>query len=350
MSPDFRLGEDCAIFVGNLSQSFPSWLAQKAYSKVFLITDVHCNKLCLPLFLEKGQIPLDIPHVVIAAGESQKNLSTCATVWKAMLEQQLDRKALVINLGGGVVGDLGGFCAATWKRGVDFVQVPTTLLSMTDAAIGGKTGVDFEGLKNSIGVFQQPCAVFADPGFLSTLPAREQRSGLAEVIKHAFIGDMGLLDLLEDGLDAAALRRSIAVKVRIVQEDPLERGMRMLLNYGHSIGHALESYFLESPKPLTHGEAIAIGMVLERWAVDSDNAEKTREICRAYFPHVPIPESAIPQLWDWLKQDKKNQAGKVRMALPGETPFSMRIAELELDRLQAAVYWWNANQNLRFSR
>jgi 3-dehydroquinate synthase len=336
MNADFRLDPDCDIFVGDLAATFPAWLAARHYSQVLLLTDTHCARHCLPVFFEKSKLPAHTPAAVIVAGESEKNISTCMAVWDAMRQHKLDRKALVINLGGGVVGDLGGFCAATWKRGMDFVQVPTTLLSMTDAAVGGKTGIDFEGLKNVVGVFQQPRAVFADPVFLKTLPAREQRSGMAEVIKHAFIGDLALLDDL-DNMDAAALRRSIAVKVRVVQEDPLERGLRMLLNYGHSIGHAIESYFLDTDAPLTHGEAIAIGMVLESWAAGAANTAMVQATCARHFAHVPLPAAAEPRLWELLQQDKKNEAGAVRMALPGEQPFSLRLIELDRERLQAAL-------------
>lgn len=286
--------------------------------------------------------------VVVPAGEDHKNLKTCENIWEAMLSARLDRKCLVINLGGGVVGDMGGFCAATWKRGVDFIQVPTTLLSMTDAAIGGKLGVDFQGVKNIIGVFCQPAAVFVDPAFLTTLPARALRSGFAEVIKHAIIGDPALYQQLSNGFKLSddspdrwleILQASIAVKVRIVTEDPYEKGLRMLLNFGHTIGHAIESYFLETTAPLTHGEAIAIGMICEMYGDARRGAMAA--VLLNYFPHTNVPEAAFPAIWELMQQDKKNSSGKVRMALPDELPYTIKMLEPTADEVFGSLSYYN---------
>lgn len=332
----FRPG-DYTVFAGDLRETFPAWLRERSCSQVWILTDENTRRHCLPLFAEKTGLPAGRNIIEIPAGEQHKNLATCERVWQAMLDARLDRRALIVNLGGGVIGDLGGFCAATWKRGVDFVQVPTTLLSMTDAAIGGKLGIDFQGIKNTIGVFQNPAAVFADPVFLHTLPERELRSGFAEVIKHALIGDRALLQMLHSEAVTSShpvthdewiniLRASIAVKVRVVQEDPLENGLRAILNFGHTISHALESYFLETEEPLTHGEAVAIGMVCETYLSGNDPQEIASVILR-YFPHRRIPEAAFPELWQLMQQDKKNASGKVRMAVPGAEPFTMRLLE-----------------------
>lgn len=284
--------------------------------------------------------------MVIEAGEHHKNITTCTQIWQGMLDAQLDRRALVINLGGGVVGDMGGFCAATWKRGVDFVQVPTTLLSMTDASVGGKLGIDFHGIKNTIGVFCPPAAVFADPFFLKTLPEREVRSGFAEVIKHALIGDPALLQRIQasgwtpttlpaysaqDWLEILA--DSVQVKVKVVLEDPKEKGLRMLLNYGHTIGHALETWYLDQPRPLTHGEAIAIGMICESWiqaqkgAYQPDVAAITK-LFLSVFSLPKIPEQAFEAVWQTMQQDKKNSAGSVRAAVPAREPYQMDLLDL----------------------
>nr|MBP6827013.1 3-dehydroquinate synthase [Saprospiraceae bacterium] len=285
---------DYSVHLGDLRETFPSWLRGRDYSQVWILTDENTRRHCLPLFAEKTGLPADSGIIEIPAGEQYKNLSTCERVWQSMLDARLDRRALLVNLGGGVIGDLGGFCAATWKRGIDFVQAPTTLLSMTDAAIGGKLGIDFQSIKNTIGVFKNPGAVFVDPVFLQTLPERELRSGFAEVIKHALIGDPVLWRRIQsDGVTSShpvtemvqseavtsshpvtemaqseavtsshrlttnkwfdVLQASISVKVRVVQEDPFEKGLRAILNFGHTIGHALESYYLETPEPLTHG-------------------------------------------------------------------------------------------------
>ncbi|MCK6694924.1 MAG: 3-dehydroquinate synthase, partial [Thermoanaerobaculia bacterium] len=272
MQHTFQL-TDYPVFLAPLEETLPAWLRKHDYSQIFMVTDENVRQYCLSVFLQKAGLPASVPLVVIPAGEWHKNLSAGEQIWQAMFNARLDRKALVINLGGGVIGDMGGFCAATFKRGVDFIQVPTTLLAMTDAAIGGKLGVDFQGIKNAVGVFRNPAAVFADPLFLQTLPPRELRSGFAEVIKHALIGDPVLWEKIRNipagrlGAGNAdwsdLLHASIAVKVRVVTEDPLEKGIRALLNFGHTIGHAIESYFLNTDDPLTHGEAVAIGMVCE---------------------------------------------------------------------------------------
>lgn len=342
-----------AVFVGDLHEQFPAWLRQREYSQVLLLTDTNTRRHCLPVFLEKTGLPPGLPVAEIPAGETHKTLSTCEKVWSVMIAAGLDRRALVVCLGGGVVGDLGGFCAATYKRGVDFVQIPTTLLAMTDAAIGGKVGIDFQGIKNTIGVFRDPAAVFADPVFLQTLPERELRSGLAEVIKHALIGDPDLLGRLS-GIgqlsesfqlsESSLLPASIAVKVRIVQEDPLERGLRALLNFGHTTGHALESFFLETDTPLTHGEAVAIGMICESWLAygDDPRTTKTAALIARFFPPRPIPETAFPALWALMRQDKKNASGTVRMAVPeaGKT-FALRMLEPTCEAVENSFRFYN---------
>ncbi len=355
MSQEFSL-HNYTIQLGPLAETLPAWLQERQYSRIFVISDENTRAYCLPqlaaLFFREGQDSL-LGGTTLPAGEIFKTLSTCQQVWQAMLEAQLDRKALVINLGGGVVGDLGGFCAATWKRGVDFIQVPTTLLSMTDAAIGGKLGVDFQGIKNTIGVFQNPAAVFVDPAFLQTLPEQELRSGFAEVIKHALIGDpvlwQNLLTLsnLEDVPWTDVLRASMAVKVRIVSEDPLEKGLRMLLNYGHSIGHAVESYFLKTPFPWTHGEAIALGMITESWlarAVIPNGHNRLAQVISLIaesFPHAPIPEAAFAEIWATMQQDKKNAAGAVRVAVPGDEPYTLHLLETHAAAVMDSLRFYN---------
>ncbi len=351
-----------AVHVGDLSLSFPDWLRERDYSQVFVVADDNTQRHCLPLFLEKTAphpSPFTPHPSPLPAGESHKTLATCERLWQSMLEARLDRRALVVNLGGGVVGDLGGFCAATWKRGVDFVQVPTTLLSMTDAAIGGKLGIDFQGVKNAVGVFQNPAAVFVDAQFLQTLPERELRSGLAEVIKHALIGDPVLLHFIENSRNLVQhdtvlpafwhelLCASIAVKARIVAEDPHERGLRMLLNYGHTVGHAVESYFLKTPFPITHGEAVAMGMICESWLARTAITDGHNRLARTIgaisgtFLHQPVPEAAFAEIWATMQQDKKNTASLVRAAVPTGEPFGMQILELTEQAVRESLGFYN---------
>jgi len=349
MSPAFVL-HNSLIFLGSLTKAFPFWLENQQYSQVFVLCDENTRRHCLPYFLKETGLSEKITLTEIPSGESKKTLATCEKIWQSMLTAKLDRKALVVNLGGGVIGDMGGFCAATWKRGVDFIQVPTTLLAMTDAAIGGKTGIDFQGIKNTIGVFQQPVAVFVDPVFLQTLPERELRSGFAEVIKHALIGDSELARQISEEVtlshlltSLAILQKSIAVKVRVVQQDPLEKGLRMLLNFGHSIGHALESCFLKTEEPLTHGEAIYIGMVCESFLAGNEGLQKAvLKLGQQVFPHRNMDSDIFPAIWELMQQDKKNSSGTVRMAVPDEMPFSMKIIEPTQADVERSLAFYNA--------
>jgi len=364
--PEFRLRTMSQLFslhnytiqLGPLAETLPAWLQERSYSRIFVICDENTRQHCLPqlatlLGLTENSPALPGGFSTLPAGETYKTLASCEQVWKAMLEAQLDRQALVINLGGGVIGDLGGFCAATWKRGIDFIQIPTTLLSMTDAAVGGKLGVDFQGIKNIIGVFQNPAAVFVDPLFLQTLPEHELRSGFAEVIKHALIGDPVLwqniqaLPNLEDAPWTDILRASIAVKIRVVSEDPLEKGLRMVLNYGHTIGHAVESYFLKTPFPRSHGEAIALGMIAESWlarAVVPNGPNRLAQVIALIaeaFAHDPIPQAAFAEIWATMQQDKKNAGGAVRVAVPGEEPYTMQVLETDAEAVVQSLAFYN---------
>jgi len=281
-------------------------------------------------------------QVVIPVGEAHKNLETVASLWQGCLDAGLDRKSTVVALGGGVVGDLAGFVAATFMRGCNWVAVPTTLLAMVDASLGGKTGFDLPLGKNLVGAFYPPRLVLADPNVLSTLPERELRAGLAEVVKHGVIADPELFELCAQGWDAVnarlpeVVRRGMAVKVKIIEEDPYERGIRAALNLGHTIGHAVE---LVSGFSLLHGEAVSIGMMAEarlaeRLAVSgpgfSDALEKTLTVLG--LP-VAIPKGfAHDELIRAMKVDKKKAAGVVRFALPvkiGEVNVGVEVKDLE---------------------
>ena len=280
--------------------------------------------------------------IVIPAGEAYKNLETVAALWRGFLEAGLDRKSTVIALGGGVVGDMAGFAAATFMRGCHWVAVPTTLLAMVDASIGGKTGFDLPEGKNLVGAFHSPRLVLADPQALITLPERELRAGLAEVIKHGVIADPELFELCAQGWDVVharlteVVRRAMAVKVRVIEEDPYEQGVRAALNLGHTIGHAVE---LVSGFKLLHGEAIAIGMVAEAQlaeclAVSSPGVtERIAETLSALGLPIEIPaEMDRTQLIRAMRVDKKKAAGVVRFALPvriGEVKVGVEVKDLE---------------------
>ena len=233
------------VSIGEMGQPLRELLATGNFTKIAVLVDNNTYRHCLPYFLQN--IDFEVVVIEVLAGELQKGIDTCRFIWSEMMRLGLDRHSL-INLGGGVIGDMGGFCAATYLRGIDFVQIPTTLLSQVDASVGGKLGIDFNGVKNSIGVFQNPKAVLVDPMFLKTLPLSEIRSGFAEVFKHALIADAGQWHNLQNINDlmtvdwAATLAPSLSIKKRVVQEDPTEKGIRKALNFGHTVGHAVESY------------------------------------------------------------------------------------------------------------
>jgi 3-dehydroquinate synthase len=239
------------------------------YSKSVIVTDSRVAKL----FLEKVKkaIPFRTNHIILPAGENHKNIKSVESIWRKLLECHSDRETLIVNLGGGVISDIGGFAASTFMRGLDFVQIPTTLLAQVDASIGGKTGINFLGIKNLIGTFQQPIGVVIDTQTLETLPKREFLSGFAEIIKHGLIYDKKYFfhvtskSPLEfnSGELVEIITKSCRIKADIIQKDTTEKDLRKILNFGHTIGHAIEALSLKTDKPLLHGEAINIGMLIE---------------------------------------------------------------------------------------
>lgn len=311
----------------------------RGYSQIAVLVDQHTRAHCYPLLAK--QLP---PHSVIEvmAGEDHKNLVTSQVIWQHMTELGFDRHAVLIIIGGGVLGDMGGFCAATFKRGIDFILVPTTLLSQVDSSIGGKLGVDFGPYKNHVGVFQQPVATYIASAFLDTLPSRELRSGFAEVIKHCIIGDKAMWKIvsqrtLENQPWLKLVKHSVGFKKKVTQKDPREKGLRKILNFGHTIGHALEGHFLNTDNRLFHGEAIAIGMIMEAWIacsrklISEEEREQISGYLKAVFGKIPVP---APENWiPLMKQDKKNKGNKVLMALPrrlGNAVWDISVSERDI--------------------
>ncbi len=319
--------EDYHVDIGPLSATHFGWLAQRNYTHCFVITDENTRRDCWPLLQPWLAEQTSVQHISVPAGELHKHLGTCQSIWQQMFEAGLGRKACVLNLGGGVIGDMGGFAAATYKRGIDFIQIPTTLLSQVDASVGGKLGIDFYELKNSIGVFTNPQAVWIDPRFLQTLPTREIRSGYAEIIKHALIADQAQweeLQQLKDLQEAdwpSIIPASVAIKREIVLADPQEQGLRKALNFGHTIGHAIESYWLPTKQRLLHGEAIAAGMIAEAWistqlaGLSEAELAQIAQYLLTIYGHQAIPEDAFEQLLAWMQQDKKNDDSRINFTL-----------------------------------
>lgn len=313
------------------------------YSKVVVLVDENTKPACLPL-IEKF-LPADAIIITIPAGEEHKHLRTCEYIWNAMTNAQLDRKAVMVNLGGGVIGDMGGFCASTYKRGINFIQIPTTLLSQVDASVGGKLGIDFHSFKNHIGVFCEPQAVIIDINFLKTLPPAEIRSGYAEIIKHCLIADaakwkeISAKPLAQQDLYDLAVH-SVKIKAKIAEEDPTEKGLRKILNFGHTVGHAVESYFLNIPgKRLLHGEAIAVGMIAEAYLafkksfISQADLDSIVKYIIEVYGRVTIFDFDIENILPLTLQDKKNENNVIQCSLLkqiGEANFNQAISLREV--------------------
>lgn len=314
------------VHIGELAQAaLNQHIAKNSYSKIVVLVDENTKKYCLPLFKKMIKFPID-SIFEIESGEENKHIHTCLQVWEHLSNFDADRKSLLINLGGGVLTDLGGFVASTFKRGIDFINIPTTLLSMVDASIGGKTGVDLGTLKNQIGVINQPQMVLVFPQFLKTLDPRQLKSGYAEMLKHGLIRDSDYwMALREEGKfsEASSIQRSIAIKNDVVLVDPNEKGLRKILNFGHTLGHAIESYCLDNPnkKTLLHGEAIAIGMILEGYlshelkGLPKLSLEEIKETFLTYFEKVEFDRDDIDAVLKLLKYDKKNSHGDINFVL-----------------------------------
>lgn len=319
-----------------ISSNYSVWIGQKALSKldysanskVGILVDENTKRDCLDKLpkIENSII------IEIKSGEENKSINTCNFIWDKLTEQHFDRNSLLINLGGGVIGDMGGFCASTYKRGIDFIQIPTTLLAMVDASIGGKLGVDFNGFKNQVGVFNNPKTVIINPNFLNTLPNNELKSGFAEVVKHALISNKKLWkEIIQTPFKnlnwSEIIKTSIDIKNNIVLNDPFEKGERKKLNFGHTFGHAIESYYLEKGTPILHGEAVFMGIILES-ELSSISKEEKQEIKNYILSNFSLPYTPKKSdLQQYLFQDKKNKEGKINFSLLKE------IGDCSIDNL-----------------
>ncbi len=319
-----------------------SHLSSSNYSKIFILVDETTLQFCLPNFM--AQIVGDYTYEIIEIeeGEINKNIETCTQVWEAMSELDADRKSVMINVGGGVVTDLGGFVASTYKRGIDFINVPTTLLAMVDASIGGKTGVDLGVLKNQIGVINQPQMVLVVTDFLKTLEERQLHSGFAEMLKHGLIHSNEYWEKLKpissfNDMDQH-IYASVLIKNEVVLQDPTEQNIRKILNFGHTLGHAIESYFLESSEHelLLHGEAIAIGMILEgylSYKLTGLSMQQLVDIKTTFlnrYKKVEFSDKDLAQILSLLKFDKKNSHGNINFVLLksiGQTEIDVKIPQ-----------------------
>jgi len=344
---------DYSILVGDIRKNLPAYLQQKKYSRLVIICDDNTERDCLPN-IEKRLGDSEPIIVRIPPGEQHKNIETCKLIWWQMMEEGVDRKALVLNLGGGVIGDMGGFCAATYKRGVDFVQIPTTLLAQVDASIGGKLGIDFMNIKNSVGLFENPKAVLIDPYFLKTLPERQIRSGFAEIIKHSLIADnvqwlsIRNIEKLTDADWQTLIPLSLYIKRRIVEEDPYERGLRKSLNFGHTIGHAVESLMLETTAPLLHGEAIAVGMICESYLshqlqnLPKEDLDEISRFILNIYGHQALQEVEFDRLLELMQNDKKNESEAINFTLINPIGTALINQEVATEQIIESLRFYNS--------
>ena len=303
-------------------------LTSKAFSSIFVLVDDNTDKFCLDIFIKKTKIG-EFSKIIINSGEQNKNIDTCLKIWDSLNNYNADRKSLLINLGGGVLTDMGGFVASTYLRGIAFINIPTTLLGMVDAAHGGKTGVDFKLLKNQIGVFSEPSEVILDRDYLTTLSKDEFLNGYAEVFKHSLLtnkkelnfNSLLKLDFYKDV--TFVIEKYSEIKKEIVESDRFESNQRKVLNLGHTIGHAVESYsyMTSSLNELKHGEAIIVGLITELYISHKklnfplEDLENIKKTFSEYFNAVTFSDTDVEQIHDLMIYDKKNEGDKVNFVL-----------------------------------
>ena len=328
-------------FTKNVDQQLDSCLKLFKPDRIAILVDENTLVHCLP----KLSVVRETPLIQINSGEKNKNIETCKIIWQQLTDFKFTRKSLLINLGGGVIGDMGGFVAATFKRGIQFINIPTTLLSQVDASIGGKLGIDFNEFKNHIGVFKDPDAIIICDEFLSTLGRRELKSGFAEIIKHGLIYDLNYWKEIRINLFSEItnwqylIKKSVFLKADVVEKDPYESGLRKILNFGHTLGHGIESWYLDTEKDLLHGEAIAAGMIMEaKIALDLGLIKEKyfKEVVN-YIDQVFDRITLFPpfdKIKSLLRQDKKNHGSTIMFSLingPGSCLFDIKVSDAQIE-------------------
>lgn len=317
------------ILSQDLQQSLTDAIARCPHDRLFVLTDETTKECCLPV-VKDYPCMAGVQVIIIKATDSHKDLESVSHVWSELQRGGATRHSLMVNLGGGMVTDLGGFAASTFKRGIQFINIPTTLLAMVDASVGGKTGVNFGGLKNEIGVFQNADSVILDTIFLRTLDEENLLSGYAEMLKHSLISDekmwaehLNYTPLTTNSSPLSSmLAQSVAVKQRIVTEDPTEKGLRKALNLGHTAGHAFESLALER-KPVLHGYAVAWGLVVELYlsvvkcGFPTEQLHQTARFIKEHYGRMAISCDDYPRLLELMHHDKKNEGSAINFTLLG---------------------------------
>jgi 3-dehydroquinate synthase len=320
------------IYSRFIEKELKLWIEKYPTGKVFLATEATVDKLWVSKF-DDFFVSNGVKKVVIPAGEKSKKIESVAKIWEFLSKNGGDRKSLFINIGGGMLTDLAGFAATTFKRGVDFLNVPTTLLSQVDASVGGKTGINFNGLKNEVGTFKEPVAVIINTNFLKTIDTENFKSGFAEMVKHGFIFDTKHLQELENfdtenidyDLLETIIRHSVNVKKYFVANDPTEQNIRKALNFGHTAGHAFESLAMQQNRPILHGYAVAFGMILELFLsievcnFNKNDFEKATKWLLTIYGKFNISTADFNQLYELMTHDKKNEQGRINFTLLSES-------------------------------
>lgn len=304
-----------------------NFIAELKPSMILLLVDENTHNHCLPMLLLNLETTVPFEIIEIESGEELKNIDTAKQLWEILAEFKADRNALVINIGGGVITDMGGFVASTYKRGIKFINVPTTLLAMCDASLGGKTGIDLGFLKNMVGTFSNAEEIFVYPYFLKSLAFEELRSGFAEMLKHGLIADKKhWQDLITiDGISveniSPLIQTSMAIKENVVEVDFKEQNIRKTLNFGHTFGHAFESLFLALEKPIPHGEGVVMGMICETYLsehlkyISAEEADYIVSNLQKFYPYQNIEQFSDDQILDLMQNDKKNSSGDIKFSL-----------------------------------
>ena len=328
---EYFMSKQKVIICQDLEKDLHSAIQACPHDKLFILTDEHTHELCLPLIINFNCLKgADI--ITIGAGDVHKNIETLASVWKELGDRGATRHSLMVNLGGGMVTDLGGFAASTFKRGIPYINIPTTLLAMVDASVGGKTGINFNGLKNEIGVFSPAACVLIDTQFLKSLDIQSLLSGYAEMLKHGLISTpehwAELLNFDMNDIDYKALQalvaKSVQIKEDIVEQDPFEKGIRKALNVGHTAGHAFESLALETNRPVLHGYAVAWGIVCELYLsygkvnFPKDKLRQTIQFIKEHYGVLTFDCKQYDRLYEFMTHDKKNTSGIINFTLMGE--------------------------------
>ncbi|MEM7549193.1 MAG: 3-dehydroquinate synthase [Bacteroidota bacterium] len=338
------------IFSIRISDDLYHVLEHSDFSKCAIIVDEHTKQHCYPI-VEKV-LPENHKVIQIKSGEEFKTLDSCEHIWNELTESEFDRNGLVINLGGGVITDMGGFCAATFKRGISFINIPTTLLAQVDASVGGKLGIDFKGFKNHIGLFKSPKTTIISTEFLQTLSAEEVLSGKAEMLKHGLIKNSEhwakIRSLNHDIPDLSDVEESVQIKKEVVLEDPEEKGLRKILNFGHTVGHAIETFRIDRGEKLYHGYCVAIGMICESYISYKANDLQEQELneivlgITSLYELPKVDTNSLGNLIQLMKQDKKNTDGQISFVLLSEKGKSIYNQKVSNDLIHKSIEYYNS--------